>query len=183
MTKALIIVDMQNDYFGGGAMELANIDPAAANCGKLLQSFRDARQPVFHIQHISTRPGSGFFVPGTPGCDIHQSLQPLVGEALVVKHYPSAFRGTDLGRLLQMSGIKKLAICGAMSHMCIDTTVRAAFDFGYQCELIADACATRDLEFDGRRIAAADVHAAFMAALSMPFASVLSTDEYFAAGA
>jgi nicotinamidase-related amidase len=69
-----------------------------------------------------------------------------------------------------------------MTHMCIDTTVRAAFDLGYQCEVIADACATRDLEFDGRKVAAADVQAAFMAALAVPFAKVSSSDEYLASG-
>ena len=60
-----------------------------------------------------------------------------------------------------------------MSHMCIDTTVRAAFDLGYRCQVAADACATRDLEFGGRRVAADDVHAAYMAALAAPFAEVL----------
>jgi nicotinamidase-related amidase len=180
MSKGLIIVDVQNDYFSGGAMELVNMDAAAACCGRLLGAFRAAQLPIFHIQHLSTRPGASFFVPDTPGCDIHQSLQPGAGEAHIVKHFPSAFRNTDLHQLLQMSGIDALVICGAMTHMCVDTTARAAFDLGYRCEVIADACATRDLEFDGRRVAAADVQAAFMAALSMPFASISSTDAYLA---
>lgn len=183
MTKSLIIVDVQNDYFDGGAMELVAMDAAAASCARLLVAFREAQLPVFHIQHLSTRPGAGFFVPDTPGCEIHDSVQPHAGEAHIVKHFPNAFRDTDLHQLLRLSGISELVICGAMSHMCIDTTVRAAFDHGYQCRLIADACATRDLEFDGRKIAAADVQAAFMAALGMPFAQVSSTDDYLAAAA
>jgi nicotinamidase-related amidase len=180
MTKGLIIVDVQNDYFRGGAMELVGMEDAASQCRKLLDSFRTAQLPVFHIQHLSTRPGAGFFVPDTPGCEIHDSMQPLAGEALITKHYPCAFRETDLQQLLQMSDIDELVICGAMSHMCIDTTVRAAFDLGYRCHLMADACATRDLEFDGRIISAADVQGAFMAALSMPFAQISTTDEYLA---
>jgi nicotinamidase-related amidase len=181
MTKSLIIVDVQNDYFGGGAMDLVGMDAAAACCARLLATFREAQLPVFHIQHLSTRAGAGFFVPDTPGCEIHDSVQPQAGEAHIVKHFPSAFHDTDLHQLLQLSGIKELVICGAMSHMCIDTTVRVAFDHGYQCQLIADACATRDLEFDGRKVAATDVQAAFMAALSVPFAQVISTDEYLTA--
>ena len=183
MSKGLIIIDLQNDYFSGGAMELVGMDAAAACCLRLLNAFREAAKPVFHIQHLSTRAGAGFFVPGTPGADIHQSLQPQPGEAHITKHFPSAFRDTDLHTLLQMSNIEELVICGAMTHMCIDTTVRAAFDLGYRCEVIADACATRDLEFEGRSIAAVDVQAAFMAALAMPFAGVLSTDELLAGGA
>ena len=180
MTKGLIIVDVQNDYFTGGAMELVDMDAAAAQCGRLLASFREAQLPVFHIQHLSTRPGASFFVPDTAGADIHASLQPRSGEAHIVKHFPSAFRDTDLQQQLQAAGIDELVVCGAMSHMCIDTTVRAAFDLGYQCTLAADACATRDLEFDGRRIAAADVQAAFMAALAMPFARVCASEDALA---
>ncbi len=180
MTKGLIIVDVQNDYFTGGAMELVDMDAAAAQCGKLLASFREAQLPVFHIQHLSTRPGASFFVPDTAGADMHASLQPRTGEAHIIKHFPSAFRDTDLQQQLQAAGVDELVVCGAMSHMCIDTTVRAAFDLGYQCTLAADACATRDLEFDGRRIAAADVQAAFMAALAMPFARVCASDDALA---
>jgi len=183
MSKGLIIVDVQNDYFSGGSMELVDMNLAAANCARLLAAFRDAQRPVFHIQHLSAHPGASFFLPDTPGCEIHDSIQPQPGEAHIVKHFPSAFRDTDLDQLLQMSNIKELVICGAMTHMCIDTTVRAAFDHGYQCQLIADACATRELEFGGRKIAAADVQAAFMAALSLPFAHVTSTDGYLAAAA
>ena len=181
MATGLIIVDVQNDYFAGGAMELVAMDEAAACCCQLLENFRTAQLPIFHIQHLSTRPGAGFFVPDTPGCEIHHSLQPLPGEAHIVKHFPSAFRATDLNQLLEVSGADELVICGAMSHMCIDTTVRAAFDLGYQCRVIADACATRDLEFNGRKVAAADVQTAFMAALGMPFAQISSTADYLAA--
>ncbi|MDB4583992.1 cysteine hydrolase [Draconibacterium sp.] len=183
MKKGLIIVDVQNDYFPGGSMELVAMDAAADCCLQLLQAFRAEQQPVFHIQHLSTRPGASFFVPDTPGADIHHSLQPVAGEAHIIKHFPSAFRDTDLNELLQLSGIGELVICGAMSHMCIDTTVRAAFDLGYQCRVIADACATRDLEFNGRQVAASNVQAAFMAALSVPFAQVLSCADYLASNA
>ncbi len=180
MTTGLLIVDVQNDYFRGGAMELVGMEQAALQCGKLLAAFRDEQLPVFHVQHLSTRPGAGFFVPDTAGCEIHESMLPRSGEAHITKHYPSAFRDTDLQQLLQMSDIDELVICGAMTHMCIDTTVRAAFDLGYQCQLAADACATRDLEFNGRTVSAADVQAGFMAALRVPFAQVSSTDAYLA---
>jgi len=175
MTQGLIIVDVQNDYFAGGSMELVEMDDAAANCRLLLDSFRGNSAPLFHIQHLATREGATFFVPGTAGAEIHQSMAPAADETVVVKHFPSAFRDTGLHQTLQKAGIDELVICGAMSHMCIDTTVRAAFDLGYRCRVAADACATRDLEFGGRRVAAADVHAAFMGALAAPFAQVLTS--------
>ncbi len=80
--------------------------------------------------------------------------------------------------MLRESGIRELVICGAMTHMCIDTTTRAAFDLGYKCSVVSDACATRDLEFNNQLVKAADVQAAFMAALSAPFAQVLPTNQF-----
>jgi nicotinamidase-related amidase len=130
------------------------------------------------MRHLATREGATFFVPGTPGSEIHNGVTPLENETVVVKHFPSSFRETGLNDMLQQASIEQLVVCGAMTHMCIDTTVRAAFDLGYQCRLIADACATRDLEFNGQAVKAADVQIAFMAALSVPFAQVTLTDEF-----
>jgi len=181
MTTGLIVVDVQNDYFTDGSMELVDMDAVAANCAKLIDCFRARETPIFHIQHIATREGATFFVAGTPGCETHDSVKPQADEAVVVKHYPSSFRETDLAERLKRASVEELVICGAMTHMCIDTTTRAAFDLGYKCHVIDDACATRDLEFNGHPVSAADVQAAFMAALSVPFAQVSSTDQYLEA--
>ena len=178
MKTGLIIVDVQNDYFTGGSMELVDMDKAASNCKKLIDSFRSNQAPISHIQHIATREGATFFVANTPGCEIHYSVKPQESEPVIIKHYPSSFRDTNLDEMLKKSGIEELVICGAMSHMCIDTTARAAFDLGYRCCVVSDACATRDLEFNGETVMAADVQAAFMAALSAPFARVLPTKQY-----
>lgn len=178
MKQALIIIDVQNDYFAGGSMELVAMDAAALNCRQLLDAFRAETAPLFHIQHIASRPSATFFVADTPGCEINDRVKPQDNEPVVVKHYPSAFRETRLHDQLQAAGIEELVICGAMTHMCVDTTTRAAFDLGYKCHVVADACATRNLEFEGRPVAAADVQAAFMAALSMPFAQISSTRQF-----
>ncbi|MDE1244225.1 cysteine hydrolase family protein [Vibrio aestuarianus] len=178
MKQALIVIDVQNDYFFGGAMELVGMEKAASNCTKLLNAFRQANKPIFHIQHISTREGATFFVPNTAGCEINESVKPFDSETVVTKHYPSSFRETELNEILKKSGVEELIICGAMTHMCIDTTTRAAFDLGYKCHVISDACATRDLEFNGQIVKASEVQAAFMAALSLPFAEISSTEKY-----
>jgi nicotinamidase-related amidase len=178
MTKGLIIVDVQNDYFDGGSMELVNMDTAANNCRQLLEEFRRSSSPIFHIQHLATREGATFFVPGTEGCETHDSVKPIDNEVLLTKNYPNSFRETGLDQILREANLSNLVVCGAMSHMCIDSTVRAAFDLGYSCELIADACATRDLEFEGKTIDSSVVHASFMVALNAPFASVTTTKDF-----
>jgi nicotinamidase-related amidase len=177
MNNCLILVDLQNDYFSGGNMELVGIEEAAANALLLLHGFRKARQPVIHIQHISVQPGATFFLPETDGAKIHQTLTPQEGESVVVKNYPNSFRGTSLLKLLKKEKPDNLVICGAMSHMCIDATTRAAFDLGFNCIVAEDACDTRDLLFKNRTIKAADVHASFMAALSAPYARVISAND------
>lgn len=177
MNQALVIVDIQNDYFPGGKMELVGSDAAAGEAARLLRAFRERGAPIFHIQHISTRPGATFFVPDTEGVKIHESVAPLASETVITKHFPNSFRETRLLEALRAAKIERLAIAGMMTHMCIDTTTRAAADLGFQCMLAHDACATRDLSFGGSNIAARDVHTAFLASLNGLFAKVIPARE------
>lgn len=172
---ALIIVDIQNDYFPGGRMTLHEIERAAANAAMLLEHFRNSGQPTFHIQHTWDDPSAPFFVAGTPGAAIHESVAPRAGEPVIVKHFPNSFRESDLLEQIRRAGAKDLTICGAMSHMCIDATTRAAADLGFNCTVVHDACATRDVEFNGKKVAASDVHAAYMSALGFAYAKVMPT--------
>jgi nicotinamidase-related amidase len=174
---ALILVDIQNDYFPGGKMTLEGVEPACANAARLLRHFRDKRLPVFHIRHIAVQPQATFFLPDTPGSGIHPSVAPMPGETVVVKHFPNSFRETALLDHLKKTGVASVAVSGAMSHMCIDATVRAACDLGFQCIVGHDACAARALTFGQETVPAAKVHAAFMAALSAAYAKVMSTED------
>ena len=159
-------------------MELVGMEAAADNCQRLLSQFRENQASIFHIQHVSVRAGSSFFVPDTEGCEINKRVKPEADEPLVVKNFPSAFRGTELQGLLENAGIEQLVVCGAMTQMCVDTTVRAAFDLGYNCHVISDACATRNLEFEGRTVPASAVQDAFMASLNGLFAVVSTTKDF-----
>jgi nicotinamidase-related amidase len=173
---ALVIVDLQNDYFPDGKMSLEGIKAASRYASQLIGRFRECGLPLFHIRHLATRPSAGFFLPDTPGSEIHPSVAPRGEECVIVKHFPNSFRETSLLDQLHEAGATSLAICGAMSHMCIDATVRAAVDLGFQCRVAHDACATRALVFGPETVPAAKVHAAFMAALSAAYAEVLSTE-------
>jgi nicotinamidase-related amidase len=177
MTTALLIIDIQNDYFPGGAMELAGSPEAAARAAGLLAAFRRRALPVVHIQHLAVRPGSSFFLPGTPGADIHPAAAPLPGEPVFQKHFPNAFRETPLLEHLRALGATRLVIAGMMTHMCIDTSTRAAADLGFECLLAHDACATRALGFGDTEVPAAQVQAAFLAALDGSFALVVKAEE------
>ena len=180
MRSALLLIDLQNDYFPGGRMELAGIEPAALQAQKLLMAFRKSHQPIFHVQHVALGKDATFFLPDTKGMQIHAMLNPLPGEPVVQKHFPNSFRETGLREALKRARIEGLVICGAMSHMCIDATTRAAFDYDLHCRVIHDACATRNMVFEGLEVPAPQVHAAFMAALRARYAQVLSLEEFLA---
>ncbi len=177
MKTALVLIDIQKDYFPGGSMELQGSEAAAAKAGLALAWFRKKHWPVVHIRHLSVHPGATFFLPRTEGAEFHSAVAPLPGEAVIVKNFPNAFRDTTLGEELKGQGIERLAIAGMMSHMCVDATTRAAFDFGYPCVVFFDACATRNLEFGCSAIPAAQVHGAFMAALGQVYATMVGTKD------
>lgn len=176
--QALIVVDIQNDYFPHGKWPLAGADAAADNAARLIAAFREAGDSVVHIRHEFTSPDAPFFTPGSDGAKLHPKVLNRADEPVVLKHFVNSFRETELQSILDEQGIKELVVIGSMSHMCVDGITRAAADLGYGVTVIHDACASRDLEFNGLTVPAAHVHAAFMSALGFAYANVVSTDAF-----
>ena len=181
MTRALVIVDIQNDYFPGGRNPLEDPEQAAAHARELLDAFRASGEPVVHIQHVWDAPDAAFMAPGTDGVEIHETVRPAAGETVFQKANPNSFLETPLEGHLREAGISSLVVCGMMTSMCVDATVRAAVDLGFETTLAHDACATMALGFGGRTVPAADVHAAFVAALADGYAEVVPADDIVAA--
>lgn len=177
MSRALVIVDIQKDYFPGGAHPLEAPDAAAAEARRLLESFRAAGEPVVHVRHVWDEEDATFMRPGTDGVEIHPEVAPLEGELVITKAYPNSFRETELEGELRARGIDELVVCGMMTSMCVDATVRAAVDLGFDTTVAHDACATCGLEFDGRSVPAQAVHSAFLAALGDGYATIRATDD------
>ena len=178
MKTALVLVDIQNDYFPGGRMELSGMDASGEAAKAVLSYFRENNWPTVHIQHLSMQKGASFFLPDTDGVKIHESIAPLDQDTVIQKHYPNSFRETSLLDELKKEGVEEVVICGAMSHMCIDATTRAAADLGFNCLVVHDACATMALSFNGKVIPADQVHGASMAALGFAYARVISLEEF-----
>jgi len=175
---AIIVVDIQNDYFPGGKWLLDNVEAAADNAARIIGAARAADELVIHIRHETPSPDAPFFVPGSEGAMLHHKVAALPHEAVILKHFMNPFRQTRLLETLRAKNIEHVTVVGNMSHMCIDAVTRACDDFGFDTTVIHDACATHDLEFNGVTVPAAQVHAAFMAALRFGYATVVSTEEY-----
>jgi len=177
MPRALIVVDIQQDYFPGGANPLHEPEAAAAHAADLVAAFRASGEPVVHLQHVWDEPAATFMRPGTPGVEIHPTVAPAADEAVLQKAWPNGFRETALESLLRERGVEQVVVCGMMTAMCVDATVRAAVDLGFETTVAHDACATCDLEFGGKAVPAPAVHAAFLAALADGYATVVPASE------
>jgi len=175
--KTLLIIDIQNDYFRGGAYPLVEPDAAALQASRLLARFREASEPVVHMQHVWDAPEAEFMRPGTDGVEIHESVRPLAGETVLTKAMPNSFLGTDLEAELRSHDTEGLVVAGMMTSMCVDATVRAAADLGFTITLAHDACAAPDLAHGGVEVPGAMVHAAFVAALGDGYATVAGVGE------
>lgn len=179
MAQALVVIDIQNEYFAGGAMPLPHADRAAAQAANAIAAARDAGVEVIHVRH--EEPDSDeYFVPGSDGAKTNSAVAPLDGEVVIVKHHPNSFLETDLAQRLAAVGAERVAFCGMMTSMCVDATVRAAADLGLAPVLIDDACTAPDLEHRGTSVPADAVHAAFCAALGDDIATVVDTGEFAA---
>lgn len=177
MGTGLLLIDIQNDYFPGGKAELVGSTEAGEKAGRVLEWAREKGIPVFHVRHTSLRPGSTFFLPGTAGAEIHSCVKPVLPETMIEKHFPNSFRETSLLDSLHLKQIRRLVVCGMMTHMCVEATVRAAVDLGFECVVLHDACATKDLTFNGLPVPANAVHAAYLAGLAAGYAKVVSVEE------
>ena len=179
MADALVVIDIQNEYFPGGAVPLPRAEEAAANAAEAIGAARAAGVPVLHMRH--EEPDSDqYFVPGTPGSETHDSVAPEGDEPLLVKNHPNSFLETDLASRLEALGVRRVAFCGMMTSMCVDATVRAAADHGLEAVLVEDGCAAPDLDHNGRTIPADDVHAAFCAALGDGIAELTDAGRFAA---
>jgi len=164
---ALLIIDIQDFYFPGGKSPLVNPEAASTNAAKVLAAFRAEGSPVVHVRHEFE-----------PGGSIHASVAPVEGEKVFTKTEVSCFNGTKVLAHLKEIGVEKLVIVGMQTHMCLEAATRAAHDLGFECVVVADACATRDLKFGDRTVPAADVHTSTLATLNRTYAKVVDTETF-----
>jgi nicotinamidase-related amidase len=155
LRTALLIVDIQNFYFPGDGPGLVNAEQASLTAKEILQVFRDKKLLVVHVRHKSLK-----------GSEIHKNVEPLPNEKVIMKEEVNSFHKTDLLEYLKVNNITRLVIIGMQTQMCLEAAVRAAHDHGFECIVVQEACATRDLRFGGKVVKAEDVQASTLATIS-----------------
>ncbi len=164
--SALLLIDIQDFYFPGGKLQLENPEMAGMNAGLILDHFRKSELPVYHVRHNLE-----------PGGSIHHYVKPEAGEPVLSKDQVNAFVDTKLLEMLLADSIEQLVICGMQTHMCVEAAVRAGHDLGFTCLLVADACATRALQYEEHIIPAKNVHYSTLKTLQGSYARVLTTED------
>lgn len=165
---ALLIVDIQNFYFPGEGPGLVNAEEASLGAKEVLRIFRDQKLLVIHVRHQSKK-----------GFEIHQNVAPLPNEKVITKEEVNSFYKTDLLEYLKTNEVSRLVIIGMQTHMCLEAAVRAAHDYGFECIVVQDACATKDMKFGNKTVKAEDVHTAVLATLTVGgYAKILDLSEF-----
>ncbi|WP_333795387.1 cysteine hydrolase family protein [Hyphomicrobium sp.] len=173
--SALVLIDCQNTY-REGVMQLEGVEPALAQCATLLKRARDAGAPVIHIQH-DAGPGTPYDVTAPIGA-IADVVAPADGEKVIIKTLPSSFEKTDLDEELKRLGVSNLVLAGFMTHVCVNSTARAAFNHGYATTVVGNATATRALaDPSGGVVSAKELHNGALAALADIFAIVVPSQD------
>ncbi len=168
MKTALLLVDIQNFYFPGDGPGLDKAESAAEAAKEILQIFRNQKQLVVHVRHQSKK-----------GFEIHSAVAPLPAEKVITKQEVNSFYKTDLLEYLQANDVTNLVIIGMQTQMCLEGAVRAAHDYGFDCTVVQDACATRDVKFGDKTVKAADVQTAILATLTDgKYARVIDLKEF-----
>ena len=165
-STALIIIDIQDFYFPGGAAELVEPEKAGEQAKQLLSYFRENNKLVVHVRHNFQ-----------PSGEIHELVKPAEGEKVISKDEVNAFLNTDLDEYLKKNKIDEVVLCGMQTHMCLEAGTRAAHDLGYKCTVVEDACATRDLNFGENSIAAKDVHYSTLSTLKS-YATIVNLNDF-----
>jgi len=165
--ETLLIIDVQKAYFTDGPYLLNHPVETAERIKLLLDQFRKEQKPVIFIKHRFKA-----------NSEISDIVQPQDGEAIIEKSYPNSFLGTELKEYLDAHNIKKLVVVGMMSHMCVDTTVRACQNYGLDVVVIDDCCTTKAISYNGEPMDADTVHKVFMASLNGMFAKVMPLADF-----
>ena len=176
---ALIIIDVQNG-FDHPSWGPRNNPGAEAAIARLLGAWREAKRPIFHVQHLSRNPASPL-APGQKGAEIKDVVAPREGEQVITKQVNSAFIGTDLEDRLRRAGIKELVMAGFCSDHCVSTTARMGANLGYRVIIPADTAVAFDrMGYDGKVYPAEQIHRTSLASLHGEFATVVLSETLLA---
>lgn len=177
MRRALLVIDVQNEYFTG-VLPVTYPEGSLGNILKAMDTALGSGVPVVVIRHTSTQPGAKAFVRNTPGWELHEEVRRRVHDLLVEKKFPGSLTGTGLEEWLRKEEVDTVAVCGYMTQMCCDTTARQAFHAGFSVEFLSDATGTLSIKNDAGSVKDEELHRAILVTQAMRFSKVLTAADW-----
>jgi len=177
MKRALLVIDVQNEYFTG-AMPISYPHESFENIIKVMKIAKENNIMVIAIQHTALQKNSTVFSKGSLQWQLHEKVKDVGYDYLIEKNLPGSFTDTDLHKIFMQHYIDTVTIIGYMTQMCCDTTSRQAFHLGYSVEFLSDATGTLDVSNNAGKVSAEELHRAILVTQAMRFSKVLSTDDW-----
>jgi nicotinamidase-related amidase len=177
MKRALLVIDVQNEYFSG-KLPVSYPSGSLDNIVKALDTATAQKIPVVMVQHTAPQPDSKTFRKGSPEWELHPEIARRPYDILIEKNLPGSFTGTSLENWLRENNIDTLVISGYMTQMCCDTTSRQAVHLGFNVEFLADATGTLAIQNDAGAVTAEELHRAILVTQAMRFSKVLKTADW-----
>lgn len=178
MKRALIVVDVQNEYFSGGALPITYPPKSFEHIKTAINEAQKVNMPIVLVQHTSLQVGAKAFVKGSLTWEFHDEIKQIKPEIYIEKNHASSFVGTDLNWRLRSLGIDTVAIIGYMTQNCCDATARDASQLGFTVEFLSDANGTLDFENNAGKVSAEELHRSFLVAQAFGFSRVLTLNEW-----
>ncbi len=177
MKRALLVIDVQNEYFSGG-LPVTYPQGSINNIFKAIEVAKQNGILVIAIQHTASQADSKTFNKGSLGWELHEGIKNMGYDYLIEKNLPGSFTGTNLEVILKENNIDTVVIGGYMTQMCCDTTARQAFHLGLSVEFLSDSTGTLDIINYAGRVTAEELHRSILVTQAMKFSKVISTDDW-----
>ncbi|MDA0832375.1 MAG: cysteine hydrolase family protein [Planctomycetota bacterium] len=177
MKRALVVVDVQNEYFTG-ALPISHPTGHLQNIVKAMDEAQAQNIPVVVVQHTFPQPDKPFFQRGTAAWELHDDVKDRPRDLLIEKNLPGSFTKTELESWLRQHEIDTVVVSGYMTHMCCDTTAREAVHRGFTVEFLSDATGTLPLSNSAGDVTAEELQRAILCSQQMLLSEVISTDEW-----
>lgn len=177
MKRALLVIDVQNEYFSG-AIPITYPRESMANILRAIEAAGKNNIMVIAIQHTAPQATSKTFIKGSIGWELHDDIKKASYDHLIEKKLPGSFTGTDLEAVLRDNKIETVVISGYMTQMCCDTTARQAVHLGFNVEFLSDATGTLNIENYAGSVTAQELHKSILVTQAMRFSKVVSTDDW-----
>jgi nicotinamidase-related amidase len=178
MKRALLVIDVQNEYFPGGALPIIHPQNHLENILETMDAAKRDEVTTIVVRHHQPDPNSPLFCKGSKNWELHPEVASRHHDLLLDKQLPGSFTNTGLEMFLRERGIDTVSIAGYMTQICCDTTAREAMHRGFTVEFLSDATGTLDVENSAGSVKADDLHKAILVAQQMFISEVISKDEF-----